>query len=114
MVTWNPHTQKCASDSAVKVEDVVGLAAMHKALFHWHLLCGLGFGDHILVILMDNTRCIQVAKDQALHSRLKHIDMKYHLIHNHIMEGDIAMQYVQTKHNDTDYLTKPVSQHLLK
>ncbi|SAM79903.1 uncharacterized protein UBRO_20991 [Ustilago bromivora] len=91
VVTWNSHVQKCVSDSAVKVEYVVGLAAMRKALFHQHLLHGLSFGDHVPVILMDNTRCVQVTKDQALHSRLKHIDMKYHLIHNHIMEGDITM-----------------------
>ncbi|SAM75663.1 uncharacterized protein UBRO_20027 [Ustilago bromivora] len=91
VVTWNLHLQKCVSDSAVKVEYVVGLAATHKALFHRHLLCGLGFGDHILVILTDNTGCIQVTKDQVLHSRLKHINMKYHLICNHVMEGDIAI-----------------------
>ncbi|SPC61214.1 uncharacterized protein UHOD_11257 [Ustilago sp. UG-2017b] len=114
VVTWNSHVQKCVSDSAVKAEYIAGSAATCKALFHWHLLRGLGFGDHIQVILMDNTGCVQVAKDQALHSRLKHIDTKYHLICNHIMEGDVAMRYVQTEHNDADYLTKPVSQHLLK
>ena len=80
VVTWNSHVQKCISESAAKAEYVVGLTATHEALFHWHLLCGLGFGDHTLLILMDNTGCIQVVKDQVLHSRLKHIDMKYHLI----------------------------------
>ncbi|SOV08074.1 uncharacterized protein UDID_17277 [Ustilago sp. UG-2017a] len=84
-----------------------------EALFHRHLLRGLGFGDHVPVVLMDNTGCTQVAKDQALHSKLKHIDTKYHLIHNHILEGDIAMWYIKTEDNVADYLTKPVSQHLL-
>ncbi|SOV04242.1 uncharacterized protein UDID_20991 [Ustilago sp. UG-2017a] len=91
VVTWNSHVQKHVSDSAFEAEYVAGLAAMHEALFHWHLLHGLGFRDHVLVILTDNIRCVQVAKDQALHSRPKHIDTKYHLIHNHIMKGDITM-----------------------
>ncbi|CCF52174.1 hypothetical protein NDA10_006772 [Ustilago hordei] len=61
-----------------------------------------------------NTGCIQIAKDQALHSKLKHIDMKYHLIRHHVLEGNIVMQYIQTDDNITDYLTKLVSQQLLK
>ena len=80
VVTWNLHVQKCILESAVKVEYIAGLTTIHEALFHWHLLHGLGFGDHMPLILTDNTRCIQVVKDQVLHSRLKHIDMKYHLI----------------------------------
>ncbi|SAM85299.1 uncharacterized protein UBRO_20892 [Ustilago bromivora] len=105
MVTWNSHDQKCVSDSAVEAEYVAGSAATCEALFHWHLLHGLSFGDHVPLILTDNTGCIQVTKDQALHSRLKHIDTKYHLFCNHIMEGDITMRYVKTEHNDADYLT---------
>ena len=113
MATWNSHTQKCISESAVKAEYVVGLTTTFEALFHWHLLRRFGFGHNILLIFTDNTGCIQVTKDQALHSRLKHIDMKYHLICNHVMEGDIALRYMKTEHNAADYLTKPVSQHLL-
>ncbi|CCF48431.1 hypothetical protein NDA11_006714 [Ustilago hordei] len=91
MVTWSSHIQKCVSDLAIKAEYVAGLAATHEVLFHQHLLQGLGFGDHMLIVFMDNTRCIQVVKDQAIHSRLKHINTKYHLIQNHILEGDIVM-----------------------
>ncbi|SOV01823.1 uncharacterized protein UDID_18799 [Ustilago sp. UG-2017a] len=87
--------------------------AHDTALFHQHLLCRLGFGDHQPIILADNTRCIQVAKDPTMHSKLKHIDTKYHLLRNHVQEGDISMQYVNTDYNVTDFLTKPVSQHLL-
>ncbi|CCF51334.1 uncharacterized protein UHO2_04152 [Ustilago hordei] len=91
VVTWNLHIQKCILESAVKVEYVTGLTTTHEALFHQHLLCRLSFRDHISLILTDNTGCIQVAKDQVLHSRLKHIDTKYHLIRNHVLEGDIIL-----------------------
>lgn len=80
VITWNSHVQKCISESAVEAEYIAGLTATCEALFHQHLLRRLGFGDHTPLILTDNTRCIQVAKDQVLHSRLKHIDTKYHLI----------------------------------
>ncbi|CCF50031.1 hypothetical protein NDA11_004051 [Ustilago hordei] len=110
LVTWNSHVQKCMLNSAVEAEYVVGSVATCEALFQRHLICGLGFGDHILVVLMDNTGCTQVAKEQALHSKLKHIDTKNHLIQHHVLEGDIAMRYVRTEDNIADYLTKPVSQ----
>ncbi|SOV08099.1 uncharacterized protein UDID_17286 [Ustilago sp. UG-2017a] len=113
VVNWNSHIQKCVSDSAIKAEYVAGFAATHKALFHWHLLHSLGFGDCVPIVLMDNTGCTQVVKDQVLHSKFKHIDMKYHLICNHILEGDIVMQCIKMNNNDADYLTKPVSQQLL-
>ncbi|KAJ1591234.1 hypothetical protein NDA11_007419 [Ustilago hordei] len=55
IVTWNSHIQKCVASSAVKAEYVAGSAAIREALFHRHLLCGLGFGDHTPTIFMDNT-----------------------------------------------------------
>ncbi|SAM67509.1 uncharacterized protein UBRO_20239 [Ustilago bromivora] len=90
----DPNTDR--RNSAVEVEYVAELAAMHKGLFHWHLLHGLSFRDLTLLVLTDNTRCVQVTKDQVLHSRLKHINMKYHLICNHVMEGDVTMHYMKT------------------
>ena len=48
-----------------------------------------------------------------MHSKLKHVDTKYHLLRNHVQGGDISMQYVNIDYNVADFLTKPVSQHLL-
>ncbi|KAJ1601659.1 hypothetical protein NDA14_005045 [Ustilago hordei] len=113
IVTWNSHIQKCVASSAVKAEYIAGSAAIREALFHRHLLCGLGFRDHTPIIFTDNTGCIQVAKDQAMHSKFKHINTKYHLIQDHIPEGDIMIRYVKTEDNIADFLTKPVLGKLL-
>lgn len=48
-----------------------------------------------------------------MHSKLKHVDTKYHLLRGHVQEGDIIMEYVKTNDNVADFLTKLVSQHLL-
>ncbi|SAM59905.1 uncharacterized protein UBRO_20216 [Ustilago bromivora] len=113
VVTWNSHVQKCVASSAFKAEYITGSAATREALFHRHLLCGLRFGDHTPVMFTNNTGCIKVANNPTMHSKLKHVDTKYHLIHNHIQEGDISIKYVKTNKNITDLLTKPVSQNLL-
>ncbi|SPC64632.1 uncharacterized protein UHOD_11970 [Ustilago sp. UG-2017b] len=113
IVTWNSHVQKFVASSAVKAKYIASSSAAQEALFHRHLLQGLGFGDHTPTVFTDNTGCIQVARDPAMHSKLKHIDTKYHLLCDHVQEGDIAMEYIKTDNNVADFLTKPVSQHLL-
>ncbi|CCF53388.1 uncharacterized protein UHO2_02740 [Ustilago hordei] len=113
VVTWNSHVQKCVASLAVEAKYIAGLGATREALFHKHLLCSLGFGDHMPIVFTDNTRCIQVVNDPALHSKLKHVDTKYHLIHDHVQEGDISIRYNNTDSNIADFLTKPVSKTLL-
>ncbi|KAJ1041058.1 hypothetical protein NDA10_006522 [Ustilago hordei] len=113
IVMWNSHVQKCTTSSTIEAEYIAGSTATREVLFHGYLLCSLGFSDQTPMILTDNTGCIQVVKDQAMHTKLKHINTRYHLICDHIQEGDILMKYVKTNNNLADFLTKPVSQHLL-
>ncbi|SAM85251.1 uncharacterized protein UBRO_20885 [Ustilago bromivora] len=113
VITWNSHVQKCVASSTVEAEYIAASAAIREALFHKQLLCSLGFGNHTPIIFTDNTGCIQVAKDPAMHSKLKHIDTKYHLIRDHVQEDDITIRYVKMGKNIADFLTKPVPQELL-
>ncbi|CCF53180.1 hypothetical protein NDA11_005411 [Ustilago hordei] len=62
-VTWNSHIQKCVASSAVKAEYIAGSAATREALFHQHLLHGLGFDNNTPTIFTDNMGCVQVAND---------------------------------------------------
>ena len=48
-----------------------------------------------------------------MHSKLKHIDTKYHLIHDHVQEGKIVIKYVKTEDNIADFLMKPIAHNLL-
>ncbi|CCF48131.1 hypothetical protein NDA10_001331 [Ustilago hordei] len=113
IVTWNSHIQKCVTSSAVEAEYIVASAAAREALFHKQLLQSLSFGKHTPIVLTDNTGCIQVAKDPAMHSKLKHVNTMYHLIHDHVQEGNINIKYVNMGKNIADFLTKPVPQELL-
>ncbi|KAJ1039287.1 hypothetical protein NDA10_003177 [Ustilago hordei] len=113
IVTWNSHVQKCVTSSMVEAEYIVASAAAREALFHKQLLRSLSFGKHTLIVLTDNTGCIQVAKDPAMHSKLKHVDTKYHLICDHMQKGDINIKHVNTGENIANFLTKPVPQKFL-
>ncbi|GJU18758.1 retrovirus-related pol polyprotein from transposon TNT 1-94, partial [Tanacetum coccineum] len=53
--------------------------------------------------------CAQVLWIKMLHSRTKHIDIKYHFIRDHILKGDIKLHFVPTEMQLTDIFTKPLA-----
>lgn len=113
LVSWKSHVQKCVSLSAVEAEYVAASEASREALFFRYLLRGLGLGDFIPKILTDNTGCIQVSKDPVRHSKLKHIDTRYHFLRHSVREGDVDISHVPTLDNLADFLTKPVNRHAM-
>ena len=57
--------------------------------------------------MCDNTSAINISKNSIKHSRTKHIDIKHHFIHDHVLKGDIELEFVSTSDQLADILTKP-------
>ncbi|SOV09504.1 uncharacterized protein UDID_19001 [Ustilago sp. UG-2017a] len=89
-VAWKSATQKCVSLSAVEAEFIAATEATHEVLFLKQLLHSIGIATGTPTVYSDNTGCIQVSKDPAQHWKLKHIDTKYHFIHNNVQEGRVC------------------------
>ncbi|WVZ81036.1 hypothetical protein U9M48_028463, partial [Paspalum notatum var. saurae] len=66
---------------------------------------GLSFGR--IPLLVDSTSVISVAKNPVLHSKTKHIDVRFHFLRDHYGKGDIDMIHVETQNQLADILTKP-------
>ncbi|GJY94238.1 hypothetical protein Tco_0510599 [Tanacetum coccineum] len=47
-------------------------------------------------IFCDNTSAIAISNNLVLHSRTKHIDIRYHFIRDHILKGDIELHFIPT------------------
>ncbi|KAL6338378.1 hypothetical protein AAG906_018749 [Vitis piasezkii] len=52
------------------------------------------------------TGVIFLTKDQIFHERTKHIDVRYHFVHDIIARGDIVVAKVSTHDNFADMMTK--------
>ncbi|GJX79538.1 retrovirus-related pol polyprotein from transposon TNT 1-94 [Tanacetum coccineum] len=50
----------------------------------------------------------------VLHSRTKHIDIKYHFIRDHILKGDIELHFIPTQYQYADIFTKPLDEPTFK
>ncbi|GJX10540.1 retrovirus-related pol polyprotein from transposon TNT 1-94 [Tanacetum coccineum] len=49
-----------------------------------------------------------------LHSRTKHIDIRYHFIRDHILKGDIELHFIPTQYQLVDIFTKPLDEPTFK
>ena len=61
-------------------------------------------------LLCDSTSVISVAKNPVLHSKTKHIDVRYHFLRDHQEKGDIEFCHVDTQNQLADIFTKPLDQ----
>ncbi|GJV71862.1 hypothetical protein Tco_1491857 [Tanacetum coccineum] len=65
-------------------------------------------------IFCDNTSAIAIANNPVMHSRTKHIDIRYHFIRYHILKGDIELHFIPTQYQLADIFTKPLDEPTFK
>ncbi|GJZ46551.1 retrovirus-related pol polyprotein from transposon TNT 1-94 [Tanacetum coccineum] len=61
-------------------------------------------------IFCDNTSAIAISNNPVLHSRSKHIDIRYHFIRDHILKGDIELHFIPTEYQLANIFTKPLDE----
>ena len=61
-------------------------------------------------IFCDNTSAIAISENPVHHSRTKHIDVRYHFIREHVMNGDIQLQFVSSQKQLADIFTKALDE----
>jgi hypothetical protein len=60
--------------------------------------------------MCDSTISINVAKNPMLHSRTKHIEVRYHFLRDDVQKGNIDVIHVPTQKQLADILTNPLDQ----
>eukprot|EP00253_Pinus_taeda_P007112 PITA_07112 len=61
-----------------------------------------------ITILCDNTSAINISKNPYMHSKTKHIAIKYHFLREQVLEQKVKLEYVTSKEQVADILTKPL------
>lgn len=63
-------------------------------------------GEKPLMIMLDNKGAIAISKNPVLHKRSKHIHINFHIVRQEVNRGHVRMEYIDTKENLADLLTK--------
>ena len=61
-----------------------------------------------IIIYCDNKSTMSMSKNLVLYSKTKHIFIKYHVLREKAIEKEIRLEYVSTKNQIADILTKPL------
>ena len=108
-VSWKSKLQDIVASSTCEAEYIAAAAAVKEAIYLRYLLADVLSRDVLtqpVVLLEDNQSTIKLARNLDTSSRTKHIDIRHHLVKDHVARGDVVLTYVPTEDQAADGLTK--------
>ena len=64
--------------------------------------------EHPIIINCDNTNAINMSKNPAMHSKTKHIPIKYHFLREQVSQNIFNLEYVYRKEKISNIFTRPL------
>ncbi|KAG5729260.1 Copia protein [Termitomyces sp. T112] len=107
-VSWAVRTQRTVAASSCEAEYMAAFESAQECIWLRALLKDIGH-DHTsqpTQMFCNNNSAIALSEDPLLHARVKHIDIKYHFLHERVQSNKIALHQVPSKENTTDIFTK--------
>ncbi|WVZ76069.1 LOW QUALITY PROTEIN: hypothetical protein U9M48_024071 [Paspalum notatum var. saurae] len=108
LVSWSPRKQASVTLSTTEAEYVAAASCSSQLLWMKATLSDFGLRFGRIPLLVDSTSAISVAKNPVLHSRTKHIDVRFHFLRDHYEKGDIDLIHVVSANQLADIFTKPL------
>ena len=92
LVSWSSHKQSSVAQSTTEAKYVAPASCCSHLLWMIYTLRDFGLSFKRVPLLFDSTSAISVAKNPVLHSKTKHIDIRFHFLRDHYEKGDIDSQ----------------------
>ncbi|WVZ81396.1 LOW QUALITY PROTEIN: hypothetical protein U9M48_028776 [Paspalum notatum var. saurae] len=98
--------QASVSLSTTEAEYIAAASCYSQLLWMKATLSDFGLRFGKIPLLVDSTSAISVAKNPVLHSRTKHIDVRFHFLRDHYEKGDIDLVHVASENQLADIFIK--------
>ncbi|WVZ76462.1 hypothetical protein U9M48_024438 [Paspalum notatum var. saurae] len=108
LVSWSSRKQASVALSTTEAEYVAATSCCSQLLWMKATLSDFGLRFGRIPLLVDSTSAISVAKNPVLHSRTKHIDVRFHFLRDHYEKGDIDLIHVVSANQLADIFAKPL------
>ncbi|KAJ9566126.1 hypothetical protein OSB04_002092 [Centaurea solstitialis] len=106
LVSWSLREQNYVSLSTAEAEYVAAACCCSNVLWMKTQLADYGYTMHRIPIYCDSSSAIQIAANPVQHSRMKHIDIRYHFINYHVEKGNVELSFVESECQIADLFTK--------
>ena len=116
-ISWRSCKQDTIADSTTKVEYIATSEAAKEAVWIRKFIQELEVVPSIespITIYCDNSGAIANVVEPRAHQMTKHIARKYHLIHDIIQRGDVAITKIAFANNVANPLTEALSQKVFE
>ena len=109
LLSWLSKKQSSLYLSTVEVEYIATTTCCTQVLWMKQTLTDIHVEyDEPIPIYCDNKSAISISKNLVMHSKMKHIPIKYHFLREHVAEKNIRVEYMGTKEKVVDIFTKPL------
>ena len=105
-IAWSSSLQSTVAQSTSEAELYAMVEAVNAAMQLKHLLEELGFPQGSLQCHEDNTGCIDWIVNQRASSRMKHVEIKYHVLRELHEKSLCEFHHIDTKSQRADFATK--------
>jgi len=106
-LSWNCMTQHTTALSTMESEYYAICKSVQEALYLRMLMEEVGLKvDKPLVIREDNRACIAFSKDPGEHKRTKHIDYRHFFVRDHVNDGEVLLEPIDSENQLADIFTK--------
>jgi len=98
LVSWSSKKQSAISLSTVETEYIAAANCGAWVVWMKQMLEEIRIHyDESIPIFCDNTSAISISKNLVMHSKTKHIPIKYHFLRDQVMSKIVKLEYVGTK-----------------
>ncbi|KAE9081823.1 hypothetical protein PF010_g21832 [Phytophthora fragariae] len=114
-VMWRSTFQKTVALSSTEDEYMALSDCVKECVWMRRLLKDIGAEQvGATVIYEDNQGAMALAKNVGYQARTKHIDIRYHFIQEKVVSNEVELEYVDTKNQLADFMTKGLSSKTLR
>lgn len=108
-ISWHARKQHTVATSTQESECIAAGEATREILWLNGFINELKFFDLIekpTILYMDNVGAMLLGTNNMQTEKSKHIDVRHHFIRQHVEEGTLKLEYVKSKENLADIMTK--------
>ena len=99
LVSWSSKKQNSVALSTAEAEYIAAGACCAQILYMKQTLLDYGVVLEKVPLLCDNESAAKLANNLVQHSRIKHIDIRYYFVRDHVAKNDISLEGVRPRNN---------------